>query len=126
MQTKIPNSFIVFIFGLMLLCSCSSDTLVPEPSSINPDQPISFKTDIQPVFTQSCALSGCHAGTIAPNLTDGKAYAALMLLNLVDTVNPAKSVIYIKMATGGSMSGYCTKTQSDLVLAWIRKGAKNN
>jgi hypothetical protein len=126
MQTKIPGSFFAFIFGLMLLSSCASHTLVPEPSSVNPDQPVSFSTQIQPIFTQSCAMTGCHAGSVAPDLSAGKAYADIMSMNLVDTLNDNKSVLYVEMAPGGSMSNFCTKDQSDLVLVWIQQGAKNN
>ena len=124
MQTKILGSFFAFIFGLMLLSSCAKDTLVNEPSNINPDQPVSFSTQIQPIFTGSCI--GCHGGTFAPDLREGKAYADLMATNCIDTLNPTNSLLYKVMAPGGSMANYCTKDQADLTLVWIQQGAKNN
>jgi len=41
---------------------------------------VSFSTQIQPIFTQNCAFSGCHAGTSPAaglNLEDGKAHGNL-------------------------------------------------
>jgi hypothetical protein len=126
MQTKILGSFFAFIFGLMLFSSCAKDTLVPEGNSLNPSQTVSFANDIQPIFTKSCALSSCHNGSKAPDLSAGKAYAELMSGNYVDTLNPKQSVIYTCMAPGGSMANFSTKTESDYVLTWIEQGAKDN
>ena len=124
MQKKIFIIFFAFCFGAVLLSSCRSDTLVPVISIINPNQPISYATGIQPIFTANCLT--CHNGGQVTDLLEGKSYSALMSLHLIDTVTPTQSTLYKKIATGGSMHSYVTADQIQTILIWIQQGAKNN
>jgi len=125
MQKKIFGSLFVFLMGILIFASCAKDTLVPAGSSIDPSKKISFKDDIQPIFTASCLGSFCHSGGVDPNLQAGKAYSDLQA-GFINIATPAQSIIYTEMAPGGGMSSHCTATDADFVLAWITQGAKDN
>jgi len=115
--------------GLMLISlavfvtGCEYDHPVPEPL---PDV-VSFSGDIMPYFNASCNFSGCHnTGGEAPDLTADFAYGALMDGNYINLENPEESLLYTKVATGGSMAPYSTPGNTALVLAWIKAGALDN
>ncbi len=124
-MTKKISSMLFLAFMIMLFWSaCTSDTLVPE---VLPNEPVSFSSQIQPIFDGGCNKSGCHAtGMVSPDLTAGKSYNSLISANLVNTTNPSQSILYTEVKPGGGMSSYCTQTQSQLILQWIEQGAKNN
>ena len=109
---------------------------------------ISFATDIQPIFTGNCALTGCHAGTSpqqGQNLSGGQAYA-----NIVDVISneappmrrvrpskPDSSYLVHKIqgtqatvgGVGGRMPlgmGALAQADIDKIRAWITAGAPNN
>jgi hypothetical protein len=130
------------ILGLLFVSSCKKDVgpiIIPPANA----PPVSFASEIQPIFTTNCAVGGCHDGSAYdPNLSAGVAY--------VNTVNvpapsyapyflirPSKadsSVIYHKMLNddagtyGGKMppAGTLPATQLDLLKTWINQGALNN
>ena len=107
--------------------SCEKDYFVPIPVTI-PDS-VSFAGNIQPIFDANCVNSGCHSGAISPNLTKEYAYEDLFLSNMVDTLNPESSVLYVRMTQSGKPmppSGLLKGGETDLVLKWIEQGAKNN
>jgi len=113
------------IFLLGTLASCTKDTSKPIvlPSTTSA---VKLSTDLQPIFTSNCAISGCHDGNnMPPDLTSGNSYIGIMNAGVVDTIDPANSIIYKKINTG-SMSGYANPTFASKVLQWITEGAKNN
>jgi hypothetical protein len=94
---------------------------VPPP----PGDTTSFSLEVVPIFTESC--TSCHGtGGIAPDLTPANAYADLFAENMIDVAVPENSVLYIKMATGGSMNKYTKVGDPEIVLQWIKEGALNN
>jgi|WetSurMetagenome_2_1015567.scaffolds.fasta_scaffold1104203_2 hypothetical protein len=123
-KSKLRNMALV-IMGLLVLAACTSKTIVPVPV---PTGPVSFSSDIVPIFNSGCAITGCHvAGNVAPDLTESKAYNSLMTMNLVDTLNPAGSVLYVKVSPGGTMNHYIQNPADvQIILNWITQGAKNN
>lgn len=112
--------------SLMAWQSCQYEWLdpvdyVPPP----PGDTTSFSLEIVPVFTESC--TSCHStGGISPDLTPANAYADLFAEDLIDVAIPENSILYIKMATGGSMNKYTKVGDPELVLQWIKEGALNN
>ena len=107
----------------------------------------SFSGEIQPIFTQRCALSRCHVG-VSPagdmNLEQGQAYG-----NIVDVISsvpslkrvlpgfPDSSFLVHKIqgtqaSVGGSglrmpLTNCClSQDQIDLIRSWITMGARNN
>jgi hypothetical protein len=124
MQKSKLRNIVLAILGIVFLVACTSKTIVPTPVS---KAPVSFSNDVLPVFTSNCAISGCHvAGNIAPDLTTSKAYNSLMTMNLVDTVHPNQSVLYMKISTGTMNQYIKTPVNQQIILNWITQGAKNN
>ena len=125
MQKSKVRNIIVVIVGTLFLVACTSKTIVPVPVASGP---VSFSNAVVPIFTKSCAFNGCHAtGFIRPDLTPTHAYNSLISMNLVDTLSPKQSVIYIKISPGGTMNQYIQNPADEqIILSWIQQGAKNN
>ncbi len=132
MQSKRLKSLVSILFMAVVLASCTSDLIIPDPPAppappISPtENQISFAAEIQPIFTAKCAF--CHGvGQTPPVLKEGKSYQSLMSIpGMIDTIVPANSTLYKSMATGGSMAQYCNRANVDSTYKWIRQGAKNN
>ncbi len=107
---------------------------------------VTLAGDVQPIFTSTCALSGCHAGTNPQrgmNLSVGQTFAnvinvpsmELSTMNRVTPGQPNSSYLVHKvqgthsdvggtgfqMPIGGSP---LTQAQIDLIRAWIAAGAR--
>lgn len=51
----------LMIIATILFASCTSDQAMdPDAGDCNVPDEVSFAVDIEPVFTASCAYSGCH------------------------------------------------------------------
>ncbi len=108
---------------------CKSDYVLPEPVVL-PDT-LSFQLDILPIFESGCISSGCHGpGAIPPELTRGKAYAALFEGGYINLAEPQKSELYLWMRGEGGRSPMpisgTIEPNNAKVLKWIEEGAKNN
>ena len=106
-------------------------TLVLTPPLTQDTTTISFSADIQPIFTASCALSGCHvAGAKVPNLTAGIAYQALQDGGYVIANDPDNSQLMLwltgKKTPGMPLGNSPNQEINTKVFAWIFQGAKNN
>lgn len=109
---------------LTLISGCEYD--YAEPDNTPPPDTISFATDVIPVFNESCNMAGCHAtGAAEPDLTPANAFSSLQAGGYINTTDPESSLLYTSMATG-SMKPFSTTSQTNLILAWIQKGALNN
>ncbi len=109
---------------VLLFTGCEYDYVEPDNAPILTK--VSFSGDILPIFNSSCNFSGCHsAGAVSPDLTSGNAYESLFANDMVDTENPAGSLLYTSM-NSGSMKKYSTPDQTKLILAWINQGGLNN
>ena len=124
------QSLIVFlVLGLVMsfsLVSCEWE----EYQVTNLTEPVSFSSDIIPVFDQSCNSAGCHnAGGIPPDLSPANAWQDLIDTDMIDLNNPANSVLYVRMIDNQSpmpLNGVLSPTVTNTVLAWIEEGAKDN
>ena len=125
MQNRTLLTLIVLITGIILIASCTDKYITkPYVAPPPPGYQYSLTTDVQPIFNGKCI--SCHkAGSVPPDLTTGNSYGSLTSMNMINTGNPASSVLYKKMSTG-SMATYCTQQDADVVLQWITQGAKNN
>jgi len=116
---------------MLLINSCTKNTTIIEENSVAVTTPVSFSKDIVPILSKSCATSGCHGGTIAPNLSSATAYSALNNANLINVGTPASSEVYLWL-TGKravAMPAGSANNPSNinaLMLGWIKQGAKNN
>ncbi len=109
------------ILVLSALASCKYAKIVPDVPS--PNTPVSYATDIQPIFTKGCT---CHkAGGPLPDLSAANSYQSLTTNNMVVAGNAAGSILYQEVSTGG-MSAYCDAASAGLIKNWINQGALNN
>ena len=140
MRTK---GLVLFFSALLCLAllQCSKSSNPTKPPSVKEDP--SFASDIQPIFTANCALSGCHAapGQHGLILSAGQSYSLLVNVNSVEVPTlmrvrpllPDSSYVVLKIegrqtvgvrmpATGTPLSS----TNIQLIRNWITKGAQNN
>ena len=121
----------------------SGNPLGPGGGSV--DTAVSLSRNVQPVFTASCAFSGCHAGSspaAALNLSQGRTFANTVnrpsqevpALMRVRPSQPDSSYLIMKLeGTAGSAGGVATRmplggnplpaAQIDLIRRWILAGA---
>lgn len=121
----------IFAGMVFAIAGCSkTETIVINPgSSITETQ--SFQKDIVPIFTNSCAISGCHvAGGKAPDLTTTNAYKALADGSYLKAGDPDNSVLMLWMNGKKSPVMPLGKGPDEKInakiYAWIKQGAKNN
>jgi hypothetical protein len=117
-------------FTMLLLVGCYKDKTVIFETGAEITRPVGFAVDIIPIFSNSCAASGCHnAGGIKPDLSTANAYTSLTAGGYINTTTPETSSLYQwmagKKATPMPTSGI-NKDYNALILAWIKQGAKNN
>jgi hypothetical protein len=128
-KIAIFSGFFAFMIFAIAGCSKTSTIVVNPGSSIT--ETMSFEKDIIPIFTNSCAMSGCHsAGGKAPNLLAGTAYKSLTDGNYYKATDPDNSVIMMWLTGKKSPVMPIGKgpdvTINAKVYAWIKQGAKNN
>jgi hypothetical protein len=109
---------------------------------------VSFAKQIQPIFTQNCAFSGCHAGTSPAaglNLEDGKAHGNLVgvpskevpTLSRVKPFDPDNSYLFKKHSGAPGIRGSRMPLNNpnffveqpdllELERRWIVQGGLNN
>lgn len=127
------NKIIIgFLAGLtmLLLIGCYKDKTVIFDTGEEITRPVSFVSDIIPIFNSSCNSSGCHsAGGKSPDLTMANAYTSLSNGGYMNSSDPQTSELYLwmtgKKGTPMPVSGI-NKDFNALVLAWIKQGAQNN
>ena len=122
--------FLVMAF-ILTISGCSKTTTVLVDNSPAITETVQFSKTIVPIFSKSCATSGCHSGSVAPNLSDATAYNALVTGNYLNLTNSASSDVYLwltgkKSATMPLGSANNPSNINALILAWIKQGAKNN
>lgn len=124
MKRQITLLLILGMTGLALtMPGCKYDHPVPEPLPEN----VSFSEDVIPYFNASCNYAGCHnTGGVSPDLTPEFAYEDLLAKNQINLDNPEESILYVKIAPGGSMEPYSKPAETAMVLAWIKDGALDN
>ena len=124
----------LLLIGALALGSCKKEYVKPMP--VAPPPPpgaVKFGTNIVPIFTTHCSISGCHDGSGAPvNLSPSTAYAELFANSEIDTsslpTSAANSNLYKRMTDAANPmppSGLLP-SEAAKVLAWIKDGAKNN
>ena len=125
---KMRNSF--FTIAFICLWSCRYDV---EQKAMPPlPEVVSFADHILPMFNTHCSQAQCHAGYDAAghlDLTDASAYTSLYEGDLVDTLSPSSSILYLQMRSVNRPmppSGRLDDFESALVLKWIDQGGRNN
>ncbi|MCF8301752.1 MAG: hypothetical protein K9I94_00650 [Bacteroidales bacterium] len=125
----------IFRIGIIFMIvaaftSCEYEFIEPpQPDFNGEDSVLSFSDKILPIFTDGDNCTSCHnSGGTPPDLTAGNAYNSIMNNNLVDTAAPEQSVLYdyVRPDTDSHDWKAYTSTEAQLVLEWIKQGAKNN
>jgi len=140
MKSKIYLSAVTFI--LLSIWSCSSDSPT-DPGSNNTQVPLSNLSDIQAkVFSQTCALSGCHGPTNNQAnllLTEGNSYSNLVNVQsflfpqfkrvVPDSSSKSLLIKILKGEVSPRMPLDRTPLSTeviDSISKWINNGALNN
>jgi hypothetical protein len=121
----IKRSFATFLITIGLF-SCQYETI--EVDLPDPAEPVSFLSDIIPIFTSNNNCTACHdTGATAPDLTASNAFNSIVPA-LINTEDPQSSRIYQFPHPSSATHGFkkYTHLQAALVLAWIEQGAENN
>jgi len=106
--------------GMLFFSSCEKYAYQLE--TVDPEEPVLFQTQIQPIFTTNCIA--CHKGSRNPDLRNGFSYASLTGGSYV-TIPADDSKLYKKMVSS-SHAAFSLDTEKQLVLLWIGQGALNN
>jgi mono/diheme cytochrome c family protein len=128
---KKRSIFLILVLFALAISSCKYNFIVPieeevPVDTIPGDQPVSYATQIQPIFTNKCV--SCHkSGGTAPNLSAGSSYTQVVPAH-VNLTKPEESEIYDFPAPTTSKHAWkkYSSSEANLVLTWIKEGAKNN
>jgi len=117
--------------SMLVFNGCTKTTTVLLDNSVAVTTTVSFSKDISPILAKSCATSGCHSGSVAPNLSAATAYNALVNGSFLNTGAPETSEVYLWLTGKRAIampSGSANNPSNinALMLAWIKQGAKNN
>lgn len=126
MRSKIK--IILFMFFGLTLTTCYYDQFVDIGDNSELGD-VSFSADVISIFNQSCNTSGCHSGSVVPNLLPEKAFNELINGSYIDVDNPEESELYQWMEGNRSLPMPLTGANASYnatVLAWIEQGALNN
>lgn len=132
----------------LFLVSCSSggstgpeepDPQDPPPEE-EPNRPVSFSEDIQPIFSGNCTSSGCHDANTQQSGVNLTSYDAALASTgnqygekVINPGNPDESPLVDKIEAnpqfGSRMpenSSALSQANIDSIRAWIEDGAPNN
>ena len=122
---KYTGLLLLVIIGLS---SCYKDIVIPQLASDpdGPPQPVSFSTELKPLFAAKCTDAGCHVtGAHKPYLTPDISYTQIVNGGFVNLALPKESILYKNIY--GEMSQYISSSaDKQKVYDWIRNGAPNN
>jgi hypothetical protein len=132
---KKRSIFLIIVLFTLFMGSCKYSFIVPiaddvptdtVPDSI-PGEGVSFSKQIQPIFDYKCIT--CHkSGSTKPYLTTDVSYNQVVPAH-VNSTKPEESDIYKYPAPANSSLHTWKKynsSEANLVLTWIKEGAKNN
>ncbi len=120
--------FLIVILAILGMTGCRYNWILPE-EDVDPNpggEPISYATQVQPIFDSKCI--SCHkTGGTAPDLTTGKSYNQVVPGH-VNQSAPAESGIYYFPAPTSTVHTWkkYSSSEAKIVLTWIEEGAKNN
>jgi hypothetical protein len=133
MSKKIIATALILVTTCMVfITGCYKVTTLTIPNDEEVTRPVSLAGDLIPIFGKSCSISGCHnSGGLKPDLTADKAYNSLINGKYVDVGTPESSEIYLwltgkRAATMPVGAANNPSNINQLVLAWIKQGAKSN
>lgn len=123
MKVKLSWSIVAALIipaGMLLFSSCEKYAYQLE--TVDPEEPVLFQTQIQPIFSNNCIT--CHKGSRNPDLRDGNSYSSLTTGGYVNL--PAENSELYSQVVSGSHSAFTLDAEKQLILIWIGQGALNN
>jgi hypothetical protein len=129
---KIITTTIISMMALLIVPGCYKVATVQVDNSPAITKTVSLSKDLIPIFTKSCALSGCHSsGGKSPDLSGVNAYKSLTKGGFINLTTPPNSTIYLWLTGKEAVTmpiGAANNPSNinALTLAWITQGAKNN
>jgi len=126
---KRRNIFLILALFSLFFTGCKYDFVIPVevPVIDTGGVPISFATQIVPIFSAGDKCTQCHkpGGLGSPDLSNPATIYSQIVPQYVNTASPESSKLYVN-ASSGNHYAKTTATQAALILAWIKEGAKNN
>lgn len=120
--------FFIIALVAILFTGCKYDFILPEyvPPIDNGGNPISFSTQVAPIFSTGDKCTQCHKpGGTSPDLTAANAYSQLMS-QFVNVANPEQSIILTMPGSSSHSWKKFTAGEAAIILQWIKEGANNN
>lgn len=115
---------------IVIVISFQFHSCVHEPIGLANLDTVCFETQVLPIFTSSCALSGCHDATTKRARFDATSYASI--IKFVTPGNAGNSNIYSVISSANSSdmmppSGHnpLTEQERTYIEVWIDQGAKD-
>lgn len=141
MHTKRFSIAVLFlsVVGMAFFSCKDMGSVAPKPAPTT--TPISFSTQVQPIFTISCVNAGCHPGGGAPfSLASGVSRGNLVGVDMVNSACGGKRVLAGDANASGlikKLEGNCgarmplggaalSSAEITLIRDWISQGAQNN
>jgi|WetSurMetagenome_2_1015567.scaffolds.fasta_scaffold31420_4 hypothetical protein len=123
---KKKSIYFILLLVALFVFSCKYDFILPEEVPDNGGNPISFATQVAPIFSNGNKCTACHKpGATSPDLTTANAYMQI-LSKYVNTANPEASLILTMPGSNKhSWKGF-TAGEASVILTWIKEGANNN
>lgn len=128
MRKRLPAIVLTGMLLSLLWGGCTKDYVVHQDTP--PQDSVSaphFSEDIIPLFQRHCV--SCHVPGFVLDLTPENAYEQLWTKHEIDTIEPENSNIYLRLTSQTSPmppNGNLALDTIQIVLDWIRDGAKNN
>ena len=119
--------FILILFSLFI-SGCKYDFIMPEyvPPIDNGGNPISFSTQVAPIFSTDNKCTECHKpGGQTPDLSAANAYAQIVP-NYVNISSPGASELLTVPGSSAHSWKKFTAGEASIILAWITEGAIKN
>lgn len=132
------------ILVLLIILSNCSDSIVESTPSITDEKEVTkvaakFSEIQTEIFDQSCAFSGCHSGSVNPDLS-GNSYTNIVNkqsstgMSYIKPNDPDNSYLLQKILGSSGISGSrmpagsspLSHEQIDALIEWINDGAQNN
>jgi hypothetical protein len=119
------KKFFVLWVGLTALMGISVVSCLHDPPDISEENPVCFKTEILPVFQNSCGVSGCHSSAGGESGLNFTSYSDIM--RAIQPFDASKSKAYQAMLgkpfTMMPPSGPLPKETRTKIWLWIQQGA---
>jgi len=111
-----------------------ADKYVPPVNGCIYCLPTSFKTELIPIFTGNCGLTGCHGPPSGHNgliLDSASAYRTITKYGreYIDTADAAQSLLYRVLQPGSEHMPPGKQLDSCIahtIFCWVKEGAPNN